>query len=129
MKSQVVPDLKSERQNHDDRRRFPRFEANCVVHVTSLTKGGEPMDFTSGESINVSTGGMRIRLFSHPLPAGARVQVSFTIAETEVEAEGTVVYVDQVGGYAMGVEFRDLSAASAAAIAAVVNSLAQDSWS
>ena len=55
--------------------------------------------------------------------------MSFTIAETEVEAEGTVVYVDQVGGYAMGVEFRDLSAASAAAIAAVVNSLAQDSWS
>lgn len=91
-----------------ERRRTPRAPASAMVHVTSLGRDGSPQDFTSGQAINISEGGMRIQLISYPLPVDSLVKLNFQLSGQTVEMEGKVIYVENSGGFIMGVQFFDL---------------------
>lgn len=94
-----------------ERRRTPRFEATNLVHMTSLDKQGNALDFATGLTINLSTGGMRLEMLSHPLPKGSRVRLSLRLSGEEVNLEAQLIYVEELDRdrYAVGVEFDPLS--------------------
>lgn len=118
MKRSVSRVARKVQESHLDRRKTPRVEASLVVHVTALAKDGTTIDYMTGKTVDLSEGGMRLLLFHHSLGVGSRVRLSFNVSQTLVEAVGTVVYVDPVGGFGMGIKFEKLSAVSARAIAA-----------
>lgn len=111
-----------------ERRKAPRAPTSAMVHVTSLARDGSPQDFTSGQAINISEGGMRIQLISYPLAADSLVRLNFHLNGQAVEMEGRVIYVENSGGFIMGVQFFDLEAEVENALKNFLDKSTPDSW-
>ena len=111
-----------------ERRKTPRTPASAMVHVTSLGRDGSPMDFTSGQALNISEGGMRIRLISYPLPVDSLVRLSFHLDGQAVEMEGRVIYVENSGGFVMGVQFFDVGVEVEKALKNFLNGKVPSDW-
>jgi c-di-GMP-binding flagellar brake protein YcgR len=93
-----------------ERRASPRVDEVQLVQVAGP---GSLSDLTTGRTLNISRGGVRLELSSQ-LPLRSRVRLSLAVGDEFVTVEGSVVYLEAMDGgrCSMGVQFTELDAAN-----------------
>ena len=89
-----------------ERRASPRVDE---VQLVQVDEPGSRPDLTTGRTLNISSGGMRLEM-SRQLPLRARLSVSLAIGDEFLTVAGSVVYLEASDGgrCSMGVRFTDL---------------------
>ena len=92
-----------------ERRSNPRIEKVHLVQVNRFDEEGFRADLTTGRTLNISSGGVRLELH-HPVPLRTVVSLNLVLGERIVDVSGTVVYLEDMDGdrCGMGIEFIDL---------------------
>lgn len=103
------PDSSSEASDGAERRLSPRIEKVHLVQVNRFDEEGFRADLTTGRTVNISRGGVRLELH-HPVPLRSVVSLNMVLGERIVDVSGTVVYLEDLDGErcGMGIEFDDL---------------------
>ncbi len=92
-----------------ERRTSPRIEKVHLVQVSRFDEEGFRADLTTGRTLNISRGGVRLELH-HPVPLRTVVSLNLVLGERIVDVSGTVVYLEVLDGQrcGLGIEFNDL---------------------
>ncbi len=92
-----------------ERRIDPRIEKVHLVQVNRFDEEGFRADLTTGRTLNISRGGVRLELH-HPVPLRSVVSLNLVLGERIVDVSGTVVYLEDLDGErcGMGIEFSEL---------------------
>lgn len=95
--------------SEDERRIDPRIEKVHLVQVNRFDEEGFRADLTTGRTLNISRGGVRVELH-HPVPLRSVVSLNLVLGERIIDVSGTVVYLEDMDGErcGMGIEFGDL---------------------
>ncbi len=111
------PDTMSDGLEMDDRRTDPRIEKVHLVQVNRFDEEGFRADLTTGRTLNISRGGVRLELHQ-PVPLRSVVGLNVVLGERIVDVTGTVVYLEDLDGErcGMGIEFDELDPESEALI-------------
>ena len=106
-----------EESDEGERRSEPRIEKVHLVQVNRFDEEGLRADLTTGRTLNISRGGVRLELH-HPVPLRSVVSLNLVLGERIVDVSGTVVYLEDMDGErcCMGIEFGDLERESEALI-------------
>ncbi len=93
----------------DERRSDPRVEKVHLVQVNRFDEEGFRADLTTGRTLNISRGGVRLELH-HPVPLRSVVSLNLVLGERIVDVSGTVVYLEDMDGErcGLGIEFGEL---------------------
>ena len=93
-----------------ERRASPRVDE---VQLVQVSEPGAPSVLTTGRTLNISRGGVRLEMSSE-LPLRARVRLSLAVGDEFVTVAGSVVYLEALDGgrCSMGVQFTELDANS-----------------
>ena len=93
-----------------DRRASPRVD---TVQLVQVAEPGSVNELTTGRTLNISRGGVRLEMGSH-LPLRSRVRLSLAVGDEFVTVAGAVVYLEALDGgrCSMGVQFTELDAHS-----------------
>lgn len=94
-----------------ERRNEPRIEKVNLVQVNRFDEEGFRADLTTGRTLNISRGGVRLELH-HPVPLRSVVSLNLVLGEQILDVSGTVVYLEDLDGdrCGMGIEFTELDA-------------------
>ena len=94
-----------------ERRNAPRIEKVHLVQVNRFDEEGFRADLTTGRTLNISRGGVRLELH-HPVPLRSVVSLNLVLGEQILDVSGTVVYLEDLDGdrCGMGIEFNELDA-------------------
>jgi c-di-GMP-binding flagellar brake protein YcgR len=89
-----------------ERRASPRVDE---VQLVQVSESRSPTRLTTGRTLNISRGGVRLELSSQ-LPLRTRVRLSLAVGDEFVTVAGSVVYLEALDGgrCSMGVQFTDL---------------------
>ncbi len=100
-----------------ERRTSPRIEKVHLVQVNRFDEEGFRADLTTGRTLNISRGGVRLELH-HSVPLRSIVSLNLVLGEVILDVTGVVVYLEALDGdrCSMGVEFTDLDPESAAVL-------------
>ncbi|MEM7584077.1 MAG: PilZ domain-containing protein [Acidobacteriota bacterium] len=92
-----------------ERRSSPRIDKVHLVQVSRFDEEGFRADLTTGRTLNISRGGVRLELH-HSVPLRTVVSLNLVLGERIVDVRGTVVYLEVLDGdrCGMGIEFDDL---------------------
>ncbi len=92
-----------------ERRTSPRIDKVHLVQVSRVDEEGFRADLTTGRTLNISRGGVRLELH-HSVPLRTVVSLNLVLGERIVDVSGTVVYLEVLDGErsGMGIEFNDL---------------------
>lgn len=92
-----------------ERRTSPRIEKVHLVQVSRFDEEGFRADLTTGRTLNISSGGVRLELH-HPVPLRTVVSLNLVLGERILDVSGTVVYLEVLDGQrcGLGIEFNDL---------------------
>lgn len=106
-----------EEPDEGERRSEPRIEKVHLVQVNRFDAEGFRADLTTGRTLNISRGGVRLELHQ-PVPLRSVVSLNLVLGERIVDVAGTVVYLEDMDGErcCMGIEFNDLDPESEALI-------------
>ncbi len=106
-----------------ERRSTSRVAKVHLVQVNRFDEEGARADLTTGRTLNISRGGVRLELH-HPLPLRSVVSLDLILGERILDVEGTVVYLEDLDGQrcGVGIKFRDLHPETEALIEAFVES-------
>lgn len=98
-----------------ERRSNLRIEKVHLVQVNRFDEEGFRADLTTGRTLNISRGGVRLELH-HSVPLRSVVSLNLVLGETILDVNGVVVYLEALDGdrCSMGVEFTELDAESEA---------------
>ncbi len=112
---------KGEAQNKGDRRSTSRVEKVHLVQVNRFDEEGARADLTTGRTLNISRGGVRLELH-HPVPLRSVVSLDLILGERILDVEGTLVYLEDLDGQrcGVGIKFKDLHPETEALIEAFV---------
>ncbi len=104
-----------EEADGSERRSDPRIEKVHLVQINRFDEEGFRADLTTGRTLNISRGGVRLELH-HPVPLRSVVSLNLVLGERIVDVSGTVVYLEDMDGErcGMGIEFGDLDPESEA---------------
>ena len=107
----------AEEAGAEERRTSPRIEKVHLVQVNRFDEEGFRADLTTGRTLNISNGGVRLELH-HPVPLRTVVSLNLVLGERIVDVSGTVVYLEDLDGdrCGMGIEFDDMDPETAALI-------------
>lgn len=121
--SQNTDDSRTQDSLPDNRRVATRVEKLNLVQVSRFDEDGFRGDLTTGRTLNISRGGIRLDLH-HALPLRSAVRLDLAIGEHLVSVEGIVVYLEAVGSdrCAMGIAFQNVEPA----VQAVLDSVLED---
>ncbi len=99
----------AEESESGERRTDPRIEKVHLVQVNRFDEEGFRADLTTGRTLNISSGGVRLELH-HPVPLRSVVSLNLVLGERIVDVSGTVVYLEDLDGErcGMGIEFGEL---------------------
>ncbi|MEM8964113.1 MAG: PilZ domain-containing protein [Acidobacteriota bacterium] len=94
-----------------ERREEARIERVQLVQLTRFDEEGFRADLTTGRTLNLSVGGMRLEL-THPVPLRSLVTLSLVLDGAIVELNGRVAYLEVLDDTrcAMGISCVDLPA-------------------
>ena len=100
-----------------ERRASPRIEKVHLVQVNRFDEEGFRADLTTGRTLNISRGGVRLELH-HSVPLRSVVSLNLVLGEAILDVTGGVVYLEALDGdrCSMGIEFTDLDAESETAL-------------
>ena len=106
---------------NSERRTSPRIEKVHLVQVNRFDEEGARADLTTGRTLNISTGGVRLELH-HSVPLRSVVSLNLVLGEKILDVTGTVVYLEALDGErcCMGVEFTELDPETLAVLAEFV---------
>ncbi len=92
-----------------ERRTSPRINKVHLVQVSRFDEEGFRADLTTGRTLNISRGGVRLELHNS-VPLRTVVSLNLMLGERIVDVTGTVVYLEVLDGErsGMGIEFNDL---------------------
>jgi len=92
-----------------ERRVSPRIEKVHLVQLNRFDEEGFRADLTTGRTLNISRGGVRVELH-HPIPLRSVVSLNLVLGERIVDVSGTVVYLEDLDGErcGLGIEFNRL---------------------
>ena len=98
-----------------DRRASPRIEKVHLVQISRFDEEGFRSDLTTGRTLNISRGGVRLELH-HPVPLRTVVSLNLVLGEEILDVNGVVVYLEVLDGdrCGLGIEFTDLDLESQA---------------
>lgn len=104
-----------------ERRASPRIEKVHLVQVTRFDAEGFRADLTTGRTLNISRGGVRLELH-HPVPLRTVVSLNLVLGEQILEVNGAVVYLEVLDGErcGLGIEFVNLDPQAEALLDAFV---------
>lgn len=100
-----------------DRRASPRIEKVHLVQVSRFDEEGFRSDLTTGRTLNISCGGVRLELH-HSVPLRTVVSLNLVLGEQILDVNGVVVYLEVLDGdrCGLGIEFTDLDAETQAVL-------------
>ncbi len=103
------PETVGEASDASERRIDPRIEKVHLVQVNRFDEEGFRADLTTGRTLNISRGGVRLELHQ-PVPLRSIVSLSLVLGERIVDVKGVVVYLEDLDGErcGLGIEFREL---------------------
>ncbi len=92
-----------------DRRASPRIEKVQLVQISRFDEEGFRADLTTGRTLNISRGGVRLELH-HSVPLRTVVSLNLVLGEKILDVNGVVVYLEVLDGErcGLGIEFTDL---------------------
>ena len=100
-----------------ERRSSIRIEKVHLVQVNRFDAEGFRADLTTGRTLNISRGGVRLELH-HPVPLRSVVSLNLVLEDKILDVSGVVVYLEALDGdrCSMGVEFTELDPESQATL-------------
>ncbi len=103
------PNSTGEARDEGERRSTSRVEKVHLVQVNRFDEEGARADLTTGRTLNISRGGVRLELHQ-PVPLRSVVSLDLILGERILDVEGTVVYLEDLDGErcGVGIKFRDL---------------------
>ena len=92
-----------------DRRASPRIDKVQLVQISRFDEEGFRADLTTGRTLNISRGGVRLELH-HAVPLRTVVSLNLVLGERILDLHGVVVYLEVLDGErcGLGIEFTDL---------------------
>ncbi len=98
-----------------ERRSSPRIEKVHLVQVNRFDEEGFRADLTTGRTLNISRGGVRLELH-HSVPLRSVVSLNLVLGDQILDVSGVVVYLEALDGdrCSMGIEFTGLDGESEA---------------
>ncbi len=106
-----------EESDAGERRTSPRIEKVHLVQVNRFDEEGFRADLTTGRTLNISSGGVRLELHN-PVPLRSVVSLNLVLGERIIDVSGTVVYLEDLDGErcGMGIEFHEMDSETEALI-------------
>ena len=98
-----------------ERRSNVRIEKVHLVQVNRFDEEGFRADLTTGRTLNISRGGVRLELH-HSVPLRSVVNLNLVLEDRILDVSGVVVYLEALDGdrCSMGIEFTELDPESEA---------------
>ncbi len=115
----------SESSDNDERRIDLRVDKIHLVQVSRVDEEGFRADLSTGRTLNLSRGGMRLELY-HALPLRSLVSLNLVLGEDIIDVTGIVVYLEALDAdrSCMGIEFEPLDPQSQKLLEAYVDAAA-----
>ncbi len=97
-------------QEPKERRDHPRINKLNLVQISRFDEEGFRADLTTGRSLDISHGGLRLELY-HPLPLRSIVSLSLALEDQIIDVRGTIAHLEVIDHErcAIGIAFTDLS--------------------
>ncbi len=93
-----------------EERHHPRVKNLSLVQVDRHNEEGFQADLSTGRTLDISTGGIRLELH-HPLPLRTMVEMSLALGNDLIDVQGKVVYLEEIDDErcAMGIQFIEVA--------------------